>query len=40
MVVKGIVSIKKRGLELLEGEANAPSREVEYIYDARKRFEE
>jgi hypothetical protein len=38
MVVKGIVSIKKRRLELLEGEANAPGREVAYIYDARKRF--
>ena len=36
--MKGLVSIKKRKLELLEAEASRPGREFAYIYDARKRF--
>jgi hypothetical protein len=36
--LKGLVSIKKRKIELLEGEANAPGRECAYVFDARRRF--
>jgi len=36
--LKGIVSIKKRKIELLEAEARAPGREVAYVFDARRRF--
>jgi hypothetical protein len=36
--VKGIVSVKKRKLELLEGEASSPGRECAYIFDAQQRF--
>jgi hypothetical protein len=37
-ILKGLVSIKKRKLELLEGEVNARGREVAYVFGARKRF--
>jgi hypothetical protein len=36
--LKGLVSIKKRRIELLEAEAKAPGRECAYVFDARKRF--
>ena len=36
--LKGIVSIKKRKIELLEAEAHTPGREVAYVFDARRRF--
>ena len=36
--LKGIVSIKKRKIELLEAEARAPGREVAYVFDARRRL--
>jgi hypothetical protein len=36
--LKGLVSIKKRKIELLEGEAKASGRECAYVFDARKRF--
>jgi hypothetical protein len=36
--LKGLVSIKKRKIELLEAEAKAPGRECAYVFDARKRF--
>jgi hypothetical protein len=36
--LKGLVSIKKRKIELLEGEANAKGRECAYVFDARKKF--
>jgi hypothetical protein len=36
--LKGLVSMKKRKIELLEGEAKAPGRECAYIFEARKRF--
>ena len=37
-LLKGLVSIKKRKIELLEGEAKAAGRECAYVFDARKRF--
>lgn len=36
--LKGIVSIKKRKIELLDAEAKAPGRECAYVFEARKRF--
>lgn len=36
--LKGIVSIKKRKIELLEAEGRGPGREVAYVFDARRRF--
>jgi len=36
--LKGLVSIKKRKIELLEAEIKAPGRECAYVFDARKRF--
>lgn len=37
-ILKGLVAIKKRKLELLDSEASAPGRECAYVFDARKRF--
>jgi hypothetical protein len=37
-LLKALVSIKKRRIELLDGEAKAAGRECAYIFDARKRF--
>ena len=36
--LKGLVSIKKGKIELLEAEAKAPGRECASVFDARKRF--
>ena len=36
--LKGFVAIRKRKIELLEGEAKAAGRECAYVFDARKRF--
>ena len=36
--LKGLVSIKKRKIELLEAEAKSLGRECAYVFDARKRF--
>jgi hypothetical protein len=36
--LKGRVSIKKRKIDLLEGEAKAPGKECAYVFDARNRF--
>jgi hypothetical protein len=36
--LKGLVSVKKREIAMLEAEANAPGGECAYVYDARKRF--
>lgn len=38
-LLKGLISIKKRNLELLEGEAAAPGKELAYVFEAQKRFE-
>jgi hypothetical protein len=35
---KGVLSIKKRKVELMEAEMKAPGRECAYVFDARKRF--
>lgn len=37
-VAKGVLSVKKRNVDLLEAEMNAPGRECAYVFDARKRF--
>jgi hypothetical protein len=37
-LLKGLVSIKKRKIELLEAYSKAPGRECAYVFDARKRF--
>jgi hypothetical protein len=36
--LKGLIAIKKRKIEALEGQANAPGRECAYVFDALKRF--
>jgi hypothetical protein len=37
-IAKGVLSVKKRKIELLEAEEKAPGRECAYVFDARKRF--
>jgi len=37
-IAKGALSVKKRQVELMEAEMNAPGREVAYSYDAQRRF--
>jgi hypothetical protein len=37
-IAEGILSVKKRRIELLEAEMKAPGRECAYVFDARKRF--
>ena len=37
-LAKGVLSAKKRKIELLEAEMRAPGRECAYVVDARKRF--
>jgi hypothetical protein len=37
-IAKGMLSVQKRKVELLEAEMKAPGRECAYVFDARKRF--
>jgi len=37
-IAKGALSVKRRKIELLEAEMNAPGRECAYVFDAKKRF--
>lgn len=37
-IASGILSVKKRKVELLEAEMKAPGRECAYVFEARKRF--
>jgi hypothetical protein len=37
-LAKGMLSVRKRNVELLEAEMRAPGRECAYVFDARKRF--
>ena len=37
-IAKGVLSIKKRRVELLEAEMKAPGRECAYLFSPRKRF--
>jgi hypothetical protein len=37
-IAKGVLSVKKRKVELMEAEMKAPGRECAYVFDARKRF--
>ncbi|MGA2902550.1 MAG: hypothetical protein ABSD98_01860 [Candidatus Korobacteraceae bacterium] len=37
-IAKGALSVKKRQIELLEAEANAPGRECAYVFEAKKKF--
>jgi hypothetical protein len=37
-IAKGALSVKKRKVELLEAEMNAPGRECAYVFHARKTF--
>jgi hypothetical protein len=37
-VARGLLSVEKRKVELLEAELKAPGRECAYVFDARKRF--
>jgi hypothetical protein len=37
-LAKGMLSVRKRNVELLEAEMKAPGRECAYVFDARKRF--
>jgi hypothetical protein len=38
-LAKGVLSVKKRQVELLEAEMKAPGRECAYVFEARKRFQ-
>ena len=35
---KGLFAIRRRHVELIEGELKSPGREIAYIYNARKSF--
>jgi hypothetical protein len=37
-IAKGVLSVKKREVELMEAEMKAPGRECAYVFEARKRF--
>jgi hypothetical protein len=37
-IAKGMLSVKKREVEMLEAEMKAPGKECAYVFDARKRF--
>ena len=37
-IAKGALSIRKRKIELMEAEMNAPGREVAYVFEAQQRF--
>lgn len=37
-IARGMLSVQKRKLELLEAEMKAPGKECAYVFDARKRF--
>ncbi len=37
-IAKGLLSVQKRKIELLEAEMKAPGKECAYMFDARKRF--
>jgi hypothetical protein len=37
-IAKGVLSVRRRKVELMEGEMKAPGRECAYVFDARKRF--
>ena len=37
-IAKGMLSVQKRKVELLEAEMKAPGRQCAYVFDARKRF--
>ena len=37
-ILKGVLSVRQRKVELLDAEANAKGRECAYVFEARKRF--
>jgi hypothetical protein len=37
-IAKGVLSVRKRHVELMEAEMKAPGRECAYVFEARKRF--
>jgi hypothetical protein len=37
-IAKGILSVRKRHVELMEAEMKAPGRECAYVFEAQKRF--
>lgn len=39
-IAKGLLAVRKRKVELLEAEMNAPGRECAYVFDARRAFGE
>jgi hypothetical protein len=39
-IAKGLLSVKKRQVELMEAEMKAPGRECAYLFEAQKRFDQ